>query len=464
MAAVQLNREALLDTGHPLAVVALHGNHVVLPCAVAEAEDEIVLAVGLRPAAVLHVEGDDIVGGGGEGGQGHAREEVPVAQAVGAVLGEEILVLQPIAGVTMEACEGGVATLEGLDGGQSVAEVVVVGVDEAVMLHLDGGGSVLPELIEGPGGAEGIVVVDLGVVVTAHGIVLYAEAALVGVIQDLLHLGLTVGDAAGHMVVVAQHPGVGEILGVEVKMLLDHGGGDDLTRTAGGMTLAPGTHGAHVDALDEGMAVELFAQGVQESLHVMEEDGVAVVGLDAAAGEAIALGALLVDVGGGGVVHIGIVLIGADPEGELIAAGGPLLHDLIQVGEIVHALGLLYVAPVKAEVEVVEAGEIGQVVVMVVVDTVVLAAVAVVDVVPEPALVGVLQGGLIVHQGTKIHEVGADGPIIEHAAEGLGTAGDGGRLEIGILLFHGSIRSFPVRRFGRWCVRWCRSRPQGRFP
>ena len=379
------------------------------------------------------------MGGGGEGGQGHAREEVPVAQAVGAVFGEIILILQPIAGVAVEACEGSVATLEGLDGGQSVAEVIVVGVDIAVMLHLDAGGGVLPELIKCPRGAEGIVVVDLGVVVTANGIILHAEAALVGVVQDLLHLGLAVGDAAGQVIVIAQNPRIGEILGVEVEMLLHHGGRNDLTRTEDGVTLAPRAHGADVDALNEGVAVEFLTQSVQKSLQMVEVDGIVVVGLDGTGGGTEAAGALLVDVGGGGVVHGLLPLKGADAEGELVAAGGPLLHDLIQIGEIVHALGLLYVAPVEAEVEVVEAGEVGKIIVVIVVDAVILAAVAVVDVVPEPTLMGVLQGGLIVHQGTEIHEIGAGGQIVEHTAEGLGAAGDGGGLQVGILLFHVQI-------------------------
>ena len=247
-------------------------------------------------------------------------------------------------------------------------------------------------------------------------------------------------------------------------MLLDHGRRDDLPRTAGGVTLAPGAHGAHVDALDEGVAVELFAQGVQESLHVVEEDGIAVVGLDAAAGEAVALRPLLVDVGGGGVIEVGIVLIGADTEGELVASGRPEIHDLIQVGEIVHALGLLYVAPVEAEVEVVEAGEIQKSVIRIVCLAVIAAAVAVVDVVPEPALVGVLQRGLIVHQGTEIHKVLAGSEIIEHPAQGLGTVGGGGGHEVGVFLFHVHTLLSSIKRRGRRCVRWCNIPRRRRSP
>ena len=365
----------------------------------------------------------------------------------------------------MEAREGGVTALEGLDGGKAVSEMIVVGVNVAVMLHLDAGGGVPPELIEGPGGAEGIVIVDLGVVVTAHRIVLDAKAPLVGVVQDLLDLGLTVGDAAGDVVVVAQHPGVGEILGVEVEVLLDRGGGDDLTRTEDGMALAPGTHGADVDALDEGVAVELLAQGVQKPLQMVEVDGVGVVGLDSARRGAEPSCALLVDVGGGGVVHSLLPLKGADAEGELVASGRPEVHDLVQIGEIVDPLGLLHVAPVEAEVEVVETGEIQERVIMVVVFTVVAAAVAVVDVVPEPALMGVLQGGLIVHQGTEVHEVLAGGKIVKHPAHGLGAVGDRGGHEVGILLiFHVHTLLSSIKRYGRSCVRLYSSPRQGRCP
>ena len=248
-------------------------------------------------------------------------------------------------------------------------------------------------------------------------------------------------------------------------MLLDHGRRDDLPRTAGGVTLAPGAHGAHVDALDEGVSVEFLTEGIEKSLHVVEEDGVAVVGLDAAAGEAVALCPLLVDVGGGSVIEVGIVLIGADAEGELVASGCPEIHDLIQVGEIVYALGLLYVAPVEAEVEVVEAGEIQQSVIRIVCLAVVAAAVAVVDVVPEPALVGVLEGGLIVHQGTEIQKVLAGGELIEHPAQGLGAVGGGGGHEVGIsLVFHVHTLLSSIKRCGRRCVRWCSTLRRGRSP
>ena len=165
----------------------------------------------------------------------------------------------------MEACKGSVGTLEGLQRGQTVAEMVVVRMHVAVVLHLNGGRRSRGQTVKRPRRAERVVVVDLGVVITANRVVLNAESALGGIVQNFLHLILTVRDATAHVVVIAKHGGVGEVFGMQVKVLFGHPRGvDHAIGIRRRVSLAPSAHRAHVNALDSGIAVEFIAQHREE--------------------------------------------------------------------------------------------------------------------------------------------------------------------------------------------------------
>ena len=268
-----------------------------------------------------------------------------------------------------------------------------------------------------------------------------------------MHLVLSVRNAAADVIVVAQHGGVGEVFGVQIKVLFDHLGRDDHTRRIGSrVALAPRAHGAHVNALNSRVAVEFLTHDCQELFKASKEDGITVLGLNSARGHAIAARAFFVHVGGGGVVHACLALVGADAQGEGIAACSPQLHDLVQIGKVVNALLLFNVTPVKAQIEVVESGKIGKVVrrVSVLRMAVIRSAVAVVDIVPEPALVGVLEHRFIVHHAAQVNEIGARKGIVQHAAHGLRTVLCGCGAKIGVKLICHSNASFQTPRT---CVR-----------
>ena len=87
----------------------------------------------------------------------------------------------------------------------------------------------------------------------------------------------------------------------------------------------------------------------------------------------------------------------------------------------------------------VEAGEIQHGILLVAV-AVEGAAVAVVDEVPEPALVGILQHRLIVHQQAEIDKILTGDAVICHEAHGLHFLISGGVDDVGERLFtHGKI-------------------------
>ena len=81
---------------------------------------------------------------------------------------------------------------------------------------------------------------------------------------------------------------------------------------------------------------------------------------------------------------------------------------------------------------------------------VIRSAVAVVDVVPEPALVGVLEHRFVVHHAAQVNEIGARKGIIQRAAHGLRTVLCGCGAKVGVKLVCHSNASFQTPRT---CVR-----------
>ena len=160
------------------------------------------------------------------------------------------------------------------------------------------------------------------------------------------------------------------------------------------------------------MAVELGGELPDEDFEALEEDRIAVVGLPGGLVGLLelhvgAVAAHLAQPAGRGVWEIRVAFVAAHAESEVVAFRPPFIEDRIYVGPVVDILLRFDVAPVDAQVEVVQAGEILQVIARFMVPGVAVVgpAIAVVDVVPVPSLVGVAQDALVILNGAKVDPV-----------------------------------------------------------
>ena len=202
-------------------------------------------------------------------------------------------------------------------------------------------------------------------------------------------------------VVVDQHERVGEAGGVQIDVPFEHIEGIDAAGAGGGVALAPGAERAHVDKVDQRMAVIAPSILGHEVREMLEIDRIAVVRLDRAHGKA-ARARVEHPPGRGVGDHVPVRLIGTQPHGEAIAQAAPMIDDRVELVPLIAAALRLDVVPVEAQIQMVEPGKGAQVVAGLYRVAVGGGLHAVVDIVEIPALVRVGQHGAVVLKSSKV--------------------------------------------------------------
>ena len=215
------------------------------------------------------------------------------------------------------------------------------------------------------------------------------------------------------VVVVEENERVREIPSREVDVGPDHVRGINDVASVAGMSLAPCAERAKINQFDQRMTVEAASGFVEESFEILKEDRVTVVGFEASARESVTACAFLENVFRRRKRDGSVAFVGHEPHGKAVVVLAPLVDDLVDVRPVVYALFLFDVAPVEAEVEVVQPREPFEVIFGIVSDAVIVAEVTVVDVMPVPALVRVAQDPAVVLKFAQIAEVRRCGTAVE---------------------------------------------------
>ena len=161
------------------------------------------------------------------------------------------------------------------------------------------------------------------------------------------------------------------------------------------MTFAPGAESAHVNEIQEGMPVVMFAIGRHEAFQFFQIDRIAIIGFHAGklrAGSACVKYVFRRCIGN----HRTVGLEGAHPHGKPIAALSPRFQNIVQLFPVIDAFFFLNVAPIEAQIHVIQARIGLQVIARFQGVAILWRAHAVVNVVEIPPLMGIGKYGSVV--------------------------------------------------------------------